>query len=50
MSIRQIFEGWKNHLSPDKYMKDVIDEVSRERMVICRACPLNSINRELSFA
>jgi hypothetical protein len=46
MSIGQIFEGWKNHLSPSKYMKEAIDRVSKERLSICRDCPLNSINRK----
>jgi len=46
MSLSQIFEGWKNHLSPDEYMKEVIDKVSSERMMICRECPLNSVNRK----
>jgi len=44
MSLRQIYEGWKNHLLPDEYMKDVIQQVSDERLAICRACPFNSLN------
>jgi len=44
MSLRQIFEGWKNHLAPSEYLKEIIDQVSTERMAICRDCPFNSIN------
>jgi len=45
MSIKSIFEGWKNHLSPDEYMKDMIKEVSEKRLAICEECPFNSKNR-----
>ena len=40
----QIFEGWKNHLAPAVYLKEKIQEVSDERLTICRACPFNSEN------
>lgn len=45
MSLKQIFEGWRNHLHPPQYLKEKIEEVHQERMLICRACPMNSINR-----
>jgi hypothetical protein len=41
-NFKSIFEGWKNHLSPDKYLKDTIDEVSKKRLIICRMCPYHS--------
>lgn len=44
MSLKQIFEGWRNHISPPQYLKEKVEEVSSERMSICRACPFNSIN------
>lgn len=44
MSIKQIFEGWKNHLAPEEYLKETINTVSQERLAICRSCPFNSIN------
>jgi len=44
--IGQIFEGWKNHLLPADSLKEKIDEVSEERLAICRACPLHSSNKE----
>ena len=44
MSLKQIYEGWKNHLLPSAHLKDTINTVSHERMEICRGCPFNSIN------
>jgi len=44
MSLKQIFEGWKNHLAPAEYLKESILTVSNERLAICRECPFNSIN------
>jgi len=44
MSLSQIFEGWRNHLSPKEYLKEQISAVQSERLAICRACPLNSIH------
>jgi len=44
MSLKQIFEGWRNHLAPADYLKEKITEVSNERLAICRECPFNSIN------
>ncbi len=44
MSLRQIYEGWKNHVAPAEYMKEIIFHVSNERLAICRACPYDSIN------
>jgi hypothetical protein len=44
MGLKQIFEGWRNHIHPPEYLKEKIEEVSSERMAICRECPFNSIN------
>ena len=44
MSLKQIFEGWKNHLAPSEYLKEKVQEVSDERLIICRQCPFNSNN------
>jgi len=44
MSIKQIFEGWKNHLLPADHLKEQITLVSEQRMAICRDCPLSSMN------
>lgn len=40
--IGEIFEGWRNHLSPSKYMKEKIIQVSEQRLAICRECPFHS--------
>lgn len=45
MEISKIFEGWKNHLAPAKYMKEQIEQVSQARLAICRGCPLHSSNK-----
>jgi len=44
MSIKQIFEGWRNHLLPSQYLEEKITQVSDERLAICRQCPFNSNN------
>lgn len=44
MSLSQIFEGWKNHLTPNEYLSGEIDKAHTERMAICRGCPHNSLN------
>lgn len=44
MSLSQIFEGWKNHLSPDVYLVEQINTVSIARMNICKQCPYFSKN------
>lgn len=43
MSLSQIFEGWKNHLSPDSFLQEKIFTLSNERLAICKDCPFNSI-------
>lgn len=37
-AIKQIVEGWKNHLSPKDEEAMFIAEVSRQRMCICECC------------
>jgi hypothetical protein len=44
MSLNQIFEGWKNHLSPSLYLEEQINTVASSRMDICKECPLSSMN------
>jgi hypothetical protein len=50
MSLSKIYEGWKNHLIPDKDMEELIKEVSQVRMDICNLCDLSSINKENYFS
>lgn len=47
-SIRTIVEGWRNDIIPPKDLKEAINKMSEERMAICRACPLDSINKGIS--
>lgn len=42
MSIANIYEGWKNHLFPKEELKELINKVAKERIEICRTCPLHS--------
>lgn len=46
MSVKQIIEGWKNHLLPEEKKIAFLNELSAERMNICNACPECSINKE----
>ena len=38
MGVKQIFEGWRNHLLPRKELELMIEQVSQERMNICNGC------------
>jgi hydrogenase maturation factor HypF (carbamoyltransferase family) len=46
MGVKKIYEGWKNHVLPDKQHKKFIERVSRERLAICEQCPEHSSNKE----
>ena len=46
MKISQIYEGWRNNLFPPKEMEELIKTVGEERILICRSCPSNSLNKE----
>lgn len=46
--IKEVFDGWKNHLLPPKGMEETIIEMSTERLDICRQCPFNSVNAGIS--
>lgn len=43
MSFKQIFEGWRNNLLPPESLKEQIQQVSDERLAICRGCMYNSV-------
>ena len=38
MGVQQIFEGWRNHLLPRKELELMIEEISKERIDICKDC------------
>lgn len=42
MKLAQIYEGWRNNLIPPEALKEQIDEVHKERMLICSSCKFNS--------
>lgn len=42
--ISQIYQGWKNHISPSDYLRDVIRETQEKRLAICSVCPHHSKN------
>lgn len=42
VNFLQIYEGWKNNLFPSEELRPLIEQVSRERMEICEACPMIS--------
>ena len=44
MLILKIIEGWRNQIAPPEELKEVIKEVSSERLVICNDCPFHSKN------
>lgn len=44
MNFREIWEGWRNDALPPEKLKESIRLLAAERLEICRACPINSIN------
>ena len=46
MSLKQIYEGWKNHLLPEEKQKAFIEHVSQERLAICNVCEEHSSNKK----
>jgi len=40
--LKEIFEGHRNHLLPPKKLKELITEVSNNRLAICKPCEHNS--------
>jgi hydrogenase maturation factor HypF (carbamoyltransferase family) len=46
MSLKQIYEGWKNHLLPEENEKAFLQYVSQERLAICNACEEHSFNKK----
>jgi hypothetical protein len=44
MKLTQIYEGWKNHLLPEKKLKKLIDKVSVSRIEVCNNCEFHSKN------
>ena len=43
MKINEVYEGWKNHLLPERKLISTIEKVSGERMEICGNCEYNSL-------
>ena len=46
INFGQIYEGWRNKLIPPADMKDMIQQVSKERVTICNDCPFHSKNHK----
>lgn len=46
MNLSQIYEGWKNNLFPASELKDIIAQVSEERLKICDGCEHHSKNHK----
>ena len=42
IDLSQVYEGWKNNLLPSKELRPIINNVSRERMVVCEDCEFHS--------
>ena len=40
--LNQIYEGWRNKLVPPEELKDVIEQVSAERLALCESCLYHS--------
>jgi hypothetical protein len=47
LNWKEVAEGWKNDLFPAKELKDFIQEVSDNRLTICKLCPKQSDNAKV---
>lgn len=45
--VKEIIEGWRNHLIPPKDLKELIEEVSEKRLAICKPCEFNSTKNKI---
>lgn len=46
IKFKEIYEGWKNHILPEESIKDLIKEISEERLAICNNCEYHSKNNK----
>ncbi len=44
INFAHIYEGWRNKLVPPAELRDTINKVSEERLVICSTCVFHSKN------
>lgn len=44
LNLKEILNGWRNHLFPPEKLREFINQVSEERLTICRECEYNSEN------
>ena len=44
IKFSKLYEGWRNHIAPPKYLKKIIKETSKSRMAICEECYYHSKN------
>ena len=49
LELRKIFEGFRNSIVPPAKLKELISEVSKERLSICKDCPYNSTRGEIGI-
>jgi transcription initiation factor IIE alpha subunit len=42
LKLKEIVEGWRNKIIPPEELKGVIEEVAKERNIICMQCPHHS--------
>jgi hypothetical protein len=42
IDFSQVYEGWRNNLVPPAKLKKAIKEVAKDRISICKECPLIS--------
>lgn len=48
LNIKQIIEGWKNDIFPEKEMREIIRQTQEERLAICLTCPFNSSEERIT--
>ena len=46
MKLTQIYEGWKNHLLPEKKLKKIIQQTANYRLSVCNGCEHLSSNKK----
>jgi len=44
--IQGLLEGWRNKIAPREELKDLIDQVYKDRLTHCNTCPEDSENKK----
>jgi hypothetical protein len=50
MNIKEIVQGWRNHLVPPAELKDAITSISEQRLSHCKTCEYNADKQDIKLS